>query len=214
MGLMMSPLNNLLSSFPSFVSSLGIFERFEGFFEQAKFRRSISNQLTVQETGALDSSSSAIELRYVPRNRITLRNAFFSAEIGGEALLYDISLSINPGEFYAVCGQVGSGKSLLLQALLGELAVIDGEAEIDMARIGYCSQSPWLFEGTIRDNIVAWTVYGFDESRYNAVVKACGLDTDLAQLPEGDMTVVTTKGNSLSGGQRHRVVSLPNGPRF
>lgn len=208
MGLMMSSLNNLLSSFPSFVSSLGIFERFETFLEQAKFRQSISNQFTAHGVAASESFSATTELSHIPRNCITIRKGFFSDEIRGKALLHDINLAIKPGKFYAVCGKVGSGKSLLLQALLGELSVTNGEVDLDVAQIGYCSQSAWLFEGTIRDNIISWTASGFDETRYNTVVKACGLDTEFAQLAEGDMTVLTTKGNSLSGGQRHRVVSL------
>lgn len=213
MGLMMSPLNNLLSSFPGFVSSFGIFERFESFLEQAKFRESISNQVSVHGTAASESSSATSGLSHTPRNCITLRRAFLSAKIGGEALLHDINLAIKPGEFYAVCGQVGSGKSLLLQALLGELSVINGEADLDVAQIGYCSQSAWLFEGTIRHNIIGWMTTDFDETRYHTIVMACGLDTELAQLAEGDMTVLTTKGNSLSGGQRHRVVSFSYGIR-
>ncbi len=212
MSLMMSPLANLLSSFPSFASSFGIFERVEKFLEQAKFHDTITSQNCVGGTTAATTSentqSAGIEMDRMPKSSITLRGASLSAKIGDEAILHDIDLAIKPGDICAVTGKVGSGKSLLLQALLGELSVVSGEFEIDVARLGYCSQSAWLFKGTIRDNIVGWTVGDFDEMRYNRIVKACGLDEDLAQLADGDMTVLTTKGNSLSGGQRHRVVRI------
>lgn len=210
MGLMMSPLANLLSSFPSFFSSFGIFERVEQFLEQAKFHDTITSQNCVGGTTAATASgnlhSSSIELGRMPKNCIALRGANISAKIGDEAILHDIDLTIKPGHICAVTGKVGSGKSLLLQALLGELPVVSGDLEIDVSRFGYCSQSAWLFKGTIRDNIVGWTIGDFDETRYNRIVTACGLDRDLAQLADGDMTILTTKGNSLSGGQRHRVV--------
>ena len=212
MSLMMSPLANLLSSFPSFASSFGIFERVEKFLVQAKFHDTITSQNCVGGTTAATTSentnSAGIEMDRMPKSSITLRGASLSAKIGDEAILHDIDLAIKPGDICAVTGKVGSGKSLLLQALLGELPVVSGEFEIDVARFGYCSQSAWLFKGTIRDNIVGWTVGDFDEMRYNGIVKACGLDKDLAQLADGDMTVLTTKGNSLSGGQRHRVVRI------
>lgn len=203
---MISPLANLLSSFPSFVSSFGIFERFENFLEQAKFQDTINGQNCISGTTTSENTHSTIELSRMPRNCITMRKASFSAKIGGEALLHNIDLAIKSGDVCAVSGNVGSGKSLLLPALLGELSVINGDVDIDVARFGYCSQSAWLFKGTIRDNIVGWTASDFDETRYNTVIKACGLDTDLAQLTDGDLTAVTTKGDSLSGSQRHRVV--------
>ncbi|KAM3473898.1 hypothetical protein MY5147_004563 [Beauveria neobassiana] len=205
MGLLMSPLANLLSSFPSFVSSLGIFERFEDLLKQTKFHDTIVNHNRGRGTAPSKSTHSVIELSRIPENCITLRKACLSAEIGGEALLHDIDLTIKPGELCVVSGKVGSGKSLLLQALLGELPVVDGNVHIDVARFGYCSQSAWLFKGTVRDNIVGWSTSDFDEARYNTVIKACDLVKDLAQLSDGDMTVLSTKGDSLSGGQRHRV---------
>lgn len=209
MGLMMSPLSNLLNSLPSFVSSLGIFERFESFLEQASFYDAAINQNDLPGVASSQKLRSDIELNHVPGNCIELRNASFSTKLGGDPILHEIDLSIRQRGIYAVSGKIGSGKSLLLNALLGELRKVNGEFDSDVVKIGYCSQSARLFEGTIRDNIVGWRVSDFDETRYNAIIKACGLDTDFAQLTEGDMTVLTNKGDSLSGGQKHRVVRLP-----
>lgn len=205
MELMMEPLSNILSSLPSFASSLGIFERLETFLEQTQFHETVSCHGQNLDGTEIPQISS-IELRHVPSNTIRLRDASFSGKIGEKAILQDISISIAAGQVYAVTGKVGSGKSLLLQALLGELATVTGDCEVDVSHFGYCSQAVWLFQGTIRDNIIGWVTTDVDEAKYTVVVKACGLDVDFAQLPDGDHTLLTTKGGSLSGGQRHRVV--------
>ncbi|KAH8272109.1 hypothetical protein KR026_008581 [Drosophila bipectinata] len=102
----------------------------------------------------------------------------------------------------AVVGPVGAGKSSFLNVLLGEVGIDKGEAMVH-GTISYASQEPWVFEGTIRDNIVF--VEDYNERRYKKVVKACGLERDLELLPRGDLTVVGERGVSLSGGQKARV---------
>jgi len=69
--------------------------------------------------------------------------------------------------------------------------------------IAYCAQEPWIMSNTLRDNILFGKQYV--ASKYNAVVAACSLDTDLKELPNGDMTIIGDKGVNLSGGQRARV---------
>eukprot|EP00741_Cyanophora_paradoxa_P013906 tig00020723_g13424.t1 len=114
------------------------------------------------------------------------------------------------GSLVAVVGPVGSGKSALLAALLGEL---DPEAPRPgspppLARCGglsvaYVSQEPWIQNATLRANVL----FGepFDAARYSAAIDACGLRPDLATLPAGDLTEIGEKGVNLSGGQRQRV---------
>ncbi|KAM3430368.1 hypothetical protein NHJ13734_007783 [Beauveria thailandica] len=176
MGLLMPPLVNLLSSFPSFFSSLGIFERFENLLEQAKLHDKVVSHNRGRDTTPSENTHSVIKLSRTPENCITLRKACLSAEIGGEALLHDIDLAIKSGEVCVVSGKASSGKSLLLQALLGELSAVDGDVHIDVARFGDCYQSAWFFKGTVRDNIIGWTMSDFDETRYSTVIKACDLD--------------------------------------
>ena len=69
--------------------------------------------------------------------------------------------------------------------------------------IAYCAQEPWIMSDTLTNNIL----FGkpFIASKYNAVIMACSLDTDLKELPNGDMTIIGDKGVNLSGGQRARV---------
>ena len=70
--------------------------------------------------------------------------------------------------------------------------------------VAYASQEPWLFAGTVRQNIL----FGrkMDQRRYDKVVKVCQLKRDFTLLPYGDKTIVGEKGISLSGGQRARYI--------
>lgn len=69
--------------------------------------------------------------------------------------------------------------------------------------VSYASQEPWLFSGTVRQNIL----FGqpLNKRRYQTVVKKCALERDFELLPHGDKTVVGERGASLSGGQRARI---------
>lgn len=121
----------------------------------------------------------------------------------GQPLLHKITLAIDPGSFTMVVGKVGSGKSLLLQSLLGELAVLDGQAKRSCPDASFCSQPPWLRNVSVRDNILGESA--FDADWYSSVTWACGLDQDFHELSNGDATLVGTGGMSLSGGQKNRV---------
>ncbi|KAH8383276.1 hypothetical protein KR009_007659 [Drosophila setifemur] len=116
--------------------------------------------------------------------------------------LQSINLQIEKGQLCAVIGPVGAGKSSLLQLLLGELPVIDGGVVIQ-GQLSYAAQEPWLFTGSVRNNILFGEEY--EKKRYQEVTRCCALATDFQQLPNGDKTVVGERGASLSGGQRARI---------
>lgn len=114
----------------------------------------------------------------------------------------DITLTVESCELCAIVGPVGSGKSSLLQVILGELELDRGRLEIG-GDISYAPQEPWLFEGSVKNNIVF--IGDYQEKRYREVVKACALERDFELLPQGDETIVGERGISLSGGQRARI---------
>ncbi|XP_062563901.1 probable multidrug resistance-associated protein lethal(2)03659 [Armigeres subalbatus] len=114
----------------------------------------------------------------------------------------NITLAVEKGKLCAVVGLVGSGKSTLLQVILGELELDEGQLEIS-GDISYASQEPWLFEGSVKNNIVF--IEDYNEKRYREVVKVCALERDFQLLPLGDETIVGERGISLSGGQRARI---------
>ncbi|RXW24050.1 hypothetical protein EST38_g1810 [Candolleomyces aberdarensis] len=111
------------------------------------------------------------------------------------------------GKLSIISGATGSGKSALLEALLGEMHCISGTVIIDKSnhRVAYCAQSPWLEHATIKDNILFGCTAPFDEERYHKVIYSCALEQDLSILDAGDMTEIGEKGITLSGGQRARV---------
>ncbi|KAL8189884.1 UNVERIFIED_CONTAM: Multidrug resistance-associated protein 4 [Gekko kuhli] len=116
--------------------------------------------------------------------------------------LQNISFSIRRGELLVVVGPVGAGKSSVLSAILGELAASKGFVNA-RGRIAYVSQQPWVFSGTVRNNILFGKAY--EKEKYEKVLRACALKKDLEMLPDGDLTVVGDRGATLSGGQKARV---------
>ena len=98
---------------------------------------------------------------------------------------------------------VGSGKSTLLKALLGEVSIRSGSITVADDEIAYCSQNPWLWNGTIRENIVGADIA--DDAWLAKVCWTCGLDQDFQELPDGIDTRVGNDGTSLSGGQKNRI---------
>ncbi|XP_054931454.1 ATP-binding cassette sub-family C member 3-like isoform X3 [Dermacentor andersoni] len=116
--------------------------------------------------------------------------------------LYDVSLDIAPGTLLGVVGLVGSGKSALLAAILGELRRLRGTARVG-GRVAYLPQTACIFNMPIRDNVL----FGrpMEPYRYHRVLEACDLARDLELLPGGDLTELGEKGDTLSGGQKQRV---------
>ncbi|CAK9795197.1 Multidrug resistance-associated protein 1 [Anthophora quadrimaculata] len=116
--------------------------------------------------------------------------------------LKNINLQVEQGQLIAVVGTVGSGKSSLLSALLGEMEKISGRVNTK-GSIAYVSQQPWIQNASLQDNVL----FGkpLHKNSYNRVIEACALNPDLKILPAGDQTEIGEKGINLSGGQKQRV---------
>uniref|UniRef100_A0A8D2LQ45 Cystic fibrosis transmembrane conductance regulator n=1 Tax=Varanus komodoensis TaxID=61221 RepID=A0A8D2LQ45_VARKO len=116
--------------------------------------------------------------------------------------LQNISFTVRPGELLIVIGPVGAGKSSLLSAILGELSPNKGFIDV-RGRIAYVSQQPWVFSGTVRNNILFGKEY--HKEKYEKVLRACALKKDMELLKDGDLTMIGDRGATLSGGQKARV---------
>ncbi|XP_030838050.1 multidrug resistance-associated protein 4 [Strongylocentrotus purpuratus] len=116
--------------------------------------------------------------------------------------LKNIDFSLRAGQLVAIIGPVGSGKSSLLMAMMNELPTQTGDVIVS-GKIAYTAQQPWVFSGTLRDNIL----FGkkLDPDKYKETLKVCALKMDIELLPDGDLTLVGDRGITLSGGQRARV---------
>ncbi|CAN8003965.1 unnamed protein product [Ixodes hexagonus] len=133
---------------------------------------------------------------------VSVKNATLSWSKDGAPALSNINLTVKTGQLIAVVGPVGSGKSSLLSALLGNLRVCSGSVDC-ITSVAYAPQCPWIQNQTIRDNVLFTSTY--DAELYEMVLKACCLERDLEILPGGDLTEIGEKGINLSGGQKQRV---------
>ncbi|KAF7289946.1 ABC protein [Mycena indigotica] len=119
--------------------------------------------------------------------------------------LREITMHVPRGTLSAIVGRVGSGKSSLLQGLIGEMRQSAGGTKgwAFGGPVAYCPQNAWIQNATLRDNVL----FGqpFHEERYWRVIEDACLLPDLRLLADGDLTEIGEKGINLSGGQKQRV---------
>ncbi|NWX82088.1 MRP9 protein, partial [Nothoprocta pentlandii] len=135
-----------------------------------------------------------------PPSRIT------PSETGREnsttTILQNLSFTVKKGKIVGICGNVGSGKSAIISAILGQMNLHNGTVAVD-GTLAYVSQQAFIFHGSIRENILFGEEY--NEQRYNYAVNVCSLESDMEILPHGDMTEIGERGLNLSGGQKQRI---------
>ncbi|KAG1691084.1 Multidrug resistance-associated protein 1 [Nymphon striatum] len=137
------------------------------------------------------------------RDMIRISNASFSwGEAGSEPVLKDISLEIKPNSLVAIVGSVGAGKSSLISSILGELNKINGSVNVK-GDVAYVPQTAWIRNASIKGNVIMQKEK--NERKYQKIIDACGLRSDLKILPNGDKTEIGEKGINLSGGQKQRI---------
>ncbi|XP_070311189.1 multidrug resistance-associated protein 1-like isoform X2 [Odocoileus virginianus] len=144
----------------------------------------------------------SIEANYIGDHAIGFTNASFSWDKTGVPVLKDLNIKIPEGALVAVVGQVGSGKSSVLSAILGEMEKLKGVVQ-RKGSVAYVSQQAWIQNCILQENILFGSV--MQKQLYERVLEACALLPDLEQLPNGDQTEIGEKGVNISGGQKHRV---------
>jgi ATP-binding cassette subfamily B protein RaxB len=148
---------------------------------------------------------------------IEVRNVSFRYAETEPAILQGASLRVEPGEFVAITGPSGGGKTTLLKVMLGLFEPTAGEVLIDgypigalgvtavREQFGVVMQEDQLLTGSIRDNIAF-----FDTTIDPAWVERCaetaGIHNDIMRMPMGYNTLVGDMGGALSGGQRQRIL--------
>jgi ABC-type multidrug transport system fused ATPase/permease subunit len=127
------------------------------------------------------------------------------------SVLHDIMMHIDSGELVAVIGGVGSGKSALLHVLLGNMVVSKTKrthapvVRLGSKRIALVQQAGFMMNTTVKQNIIMGSDKAFNKKLYNLAIKVCCLESDLKNLPLGELMEVSEGGSNLSGGQRQRI---------
>lgn len=213
LALLTQPAMQLLMSLPTVASATGCVKRLQKFLLAKGFedQRSLASSdahldmsdeknanYSIQESRSSAESSDSV---------LAVSNLVVGPSADEKAVTNSISFAARKGTVTIILGPVGSGKSTMLKAILGEIVPKTGTVGVNTPLIAYCSQTPWLQNCSIRDNIVGPTE--FDREWYRTIIRICALEEDFTQMPDKDMSVIGSRGITLSGGQKHRVVS-PN----
>lgn len=204
--LLTNPLNLIFQSIPELMSGLACLGRVQSFLENAD---RVTSRIDSEAT--LDASEKAPFSHPAPTGHgstcppsISIENGTFGWQ-PGKSNLRDINISVPAGSLTVIVGNVASGKSTLCQAMLREIPFSEGRLRfsVEVSHIGYCHQTPFLFNGSIKDNIIGFSA--FNSARYAEIIAATALTVDLGLLPQGDDTNVGSDGITLSGGQKQRI---------
>ncbi|XP_032733917.1 multidrug resistance-associated protein 1-like isoform X3 [Lontra canadensis] len=139
-----------------------------------------------------------IETNYIGDHAIGFTNASFSWDKTGIPVLKNLNIKIPEGALVAVVGQVGSGKSSVLSAILGEMEKLTGVVQ-RKGSVAYVAQQAWIQNCILQENILFGSI--MQKQFYERVLEACALLPDLEQLPNGDQTEI---------GERTRILVTHN----
>ena len=226
--LLTEPLGSLIMSLATFMGAVGCFQRIQAFLDteprvdKRKKPYLLTNSLRSSRSDSVSEKSGAIspksgfsvkKLHLGEQDPCSNPDAVFiqdgcfgwDKEKQPSGCLQSINTTVPREKLTMLVGPVGCGKSTLLKAILGELPMIEGTVQLCSLKIAYCDQTPWHMNGTVQKSIIA--VSEFDQGWYTSVIRACALQEDLHQLPQGDQTQIGSKGIALSGGQSQRIVS-------
>lgn len=196
LALVTEPANMIMTIVPNAVATSANFERIQAYLLEPP--RTDTRRVTTPSSDASRAHPTPAAVR--------LDGVTVASPTAKDTLLQNINLVLPRGSVTTCSGPVGSGKSTLAKVILGEIAPSEGTITVSSASIGYCDQQAWLPTGTVKQIVGGFSTV-IDKERCDAAIRACCLDHDLAGFPDGDETVVGSRGINLSGGQRQRLVS-------
>ena len=219
--LLVAPIRAFVFTIPPLIAALSCVDRVEKFISLPTKRddrmlvtqsRSTPNSRTETYGSARNLARSRdIEMEIMPtvetslQAPIEVKNLTLGWADDKQPVVEDVSIEFLPGSLTMVIGPVGCGKSSFLQSLLGEAPSSKGSIYINQSHVAFVSQTSWIQNNSIRNNILGFSA--FEPDWYAKVVRACALDTDLEELPNGDNSLCGSTGSALSGGQKLRIVS-------
>lgn len=199
--LVATPAVVILETIPSAAAYAAAFDRILIYLlspDREDMRVIVDKNYTDSNAGISDSIAANLDI-------VTVRPSPTS-----DPVLKSISAILNKGNLVVISGAVGTGKTTLARALLGDLPPDSGVIQTAYGSIAYCSQTAWLINGTIIEAICGPPGSDIEQDTewYRKVVWACDLEEDFKQMPKGDRTIIGSRGITLSGGQKQRVVSI------
>lgn len=162
-----------------------------------------------------DESKKTAELKTV-KGEVEFNHVRFSyADDPDKIIIKDFSAHVKPGQKVAIVGPTGAGKTTMVNLLMrffdlnGGDITIDGVSEQDLKRenihelFSMVLQDAWLFDGTIRENLV-YNMKGVTDEQIERVCAACGIDSFIRSLPQGVDTEIS-ESSTISAGQRQLI---------
>ncbi|OIW33935.1 putative ATP-binding cassette transporter [Coniochaeta ligniaria NRRL 30616] len=197
-GLISGPLTRILQVLPSFGAMLGSFARLQQFFQGEEIQFDLRQPPRHREPHGTGSDN--MPMGTIRNPIVTLRDV----DLGWNKdapLLRRVSMLVTSGQNVTLSGAVGSGKTLLLTTILGEVEPLSGSLCVRDVTIGYCSQTPWV------ENLPAWqSAFRFqsgDEAWLRSVSHACVLEELFESQAPGE--TVGSGGSKTSGGEKQRL---------
>lgn len=210
-----SHLLSFIQSLPQFAQCLGCLSRIDAYLSECDQNTLPGSQTKGQTWPPSDEviSLKASDHSVVPKEphsdeivspSTKTVNIAWSPEFG--PIFPALNLTTNKG-ITVIVGPSGSGKTTLVETILNETTVANCNPHLPAPAVGYCAETPWILNDTIRANIIG--VNGqYEKDWYTCCLSMAALTHDLQVFPLGDLHLVGNNGIALSGGQKKRVVSL------
>ena len=200
--LLQAPMALILDAIAGLVSALGALTRIGAYLSKPTVSYNEKGKLAHPSVSTV-LSHSAFDEKKSP-NMVMAQDFSAGWDPAKPMVIKDLSFDIRPSSINFVIGPVACGKTTLLLAILGEVNHKEGRLEVGASRVGYCSQTPWITNGTIQRNILGTSLY--EQQWYDKVVEMCLLKEDISGFPRGHQEWVGNSGMTLSGGQKARLV--------
>ncbi|MDD4689864.1 MAG: ABC transporter ATP-binding protein [Eubacteriales bacterium] len=185
------------------------------FPEMTKGLESVKSVSEIMLSDDIEDDRDKIPLRYV-HGTIYFDKVSYHYPDAEVNTINNFNLHVEPGECVAFVGASGSGKTTIMNMIIGFLKATEGQIKVDgkpieMLKMGsyrkflaVVPQNTAIFMGTLRDNIV-YGMHNVNEERLQEVIKMACIDEFLDELPNGLDTEVGDRGSKLSGGQKQRI---------
>lgn len=183
--------------------------------EITKGMESVSSVSEIILSQDIEDNAGGIKLRYV-HGTVQFKNAHYHYPNSDEDIIKGLDLTVEPGECVAFVGASGSGKSTVMNMIIGFLKPTSGDVLIDGKPIAALKLSDYrhfisvvpqncvMFKGTIRENIT-YGLKNISEERLKEITRLANIDEFCDKLPQGIDTPVGEDGSTLSGGQKQRI---------